>query len=61
MLQFMANYGHNNHFLCLSDPSTAEIKLKRLLQEHCDGNRNIFHTAVTICIPSTNKDTETGK
>ncbi|KAK2167028.1 hypothetical protein LSH36_32g04006 [Paralvinella palmiformis] len=37
----------------------SDNKLKRLLQEHTDGNRNIFHTAVTICIPSTNKDTET--
>jgi len=31
-------------------------RLKRILNERCDGNRNIFHAAVYICAPTSNND-----
>ncbi|KAK3087035.1 hypothetical protein FSP39_000732 [Pinctada imbricata] len=30
--------------------------LQEILREHCDGNRNIIHTCVAMCIPTSNKD-----
>ncbi|KAL3890879.1 hypothetical protein ACJMK2_003152 [Sinanodonta woodiana] len=30
--------------------------LQDILQEHCDGNRNILHTVVSMCVPTSNKD-----
>ncbi|GFU25773.1 e3 ubiquitin-protein ligase UBR5 [Nephila pilipes] len=32
--------------------------LQCVLNERCDGNRNIFHAAVTTCFPSSNKDSD---
>ncbi|XP_071034360.1 E3 ubiquitin-protein ligase UBR5 isoform X5 [Parasteatoda tepidariorum] len=32
--------------------------LQCVLNERCDGNRNIFHAAVTTCFPTSNKDTD---
>ncbi|GIX75673.1 hypothetical protein CDAR_406353 [Caerostris darwini] len=32
--------------------------LQSVLNERCDGNRNIFHAAVTTCFPSSNKDSD---
>lgn len=29
-----------------------------ILDERCDGNRNIFHAVVNMCTPTSNKDTE---
>ena len=29
-------------------------RLKRILNERCDGNRNILHAAVFICAPTSN-------
>ena len=29
-----------------------------MLQDRCDGNRNIIHTAVAMCCPATNKENE---
>lgn len=34
--------------------------LQCVLNERCDGNRNIFHAAVTTCFPTSNKDTDFG-
>ncbi|GBL96595.1 E3 ubiquitin-protein ligase UBR5 [Araneus ventricosus] len=34
--------------------------LQSVLNERCDGNRNIFHAAVTTCFPSSNKDSDMG-
>ena len=31
-------------------------RLKRILNERCDGNRNILHAAVYICAPTSNND-----
>ncbi|KAG8192530.1 hypothetical protein JTE90_015165 [Oedothorax gibbosus] len=35
--------------------------LQCVLNERCDGNRNIFHAAVTTCFPISNKDNDTGE
>ncbi|KAH3897177.1 hypothetical protein DPMN_021362, partial [Dreissena polymorpha] len=32
--------------------------LGEVIQEHCDGNRNLLHTCVAMCIPTSNKDTD---
>ena len=40
------------------DP-TAESTIEtvtKILEERCDGGRNIFHTAVSMCQPTSNKD-----
>ncbi|XP_054724980.1 E3 ubiquitin-protein ligase UBR5-like isoform X2 [Uloborus diversus] len=34
--------------------------LQCVLNERCDGNRNIFHAAVTTCFPSSNKENDFG-
>lgn len=34
--------------------------LASILSERCDGNRNIFHACVTMCVPTSNKE-EQGK
>lgn len=30
--------------------------LSSILAERCDGNRNIFHACVTMCVPTSNKE-----
>jgi E3 ubiquitin-protein ligase EDD1 len=32
-----------------------------ILNERCDGNRNIFHAVVNMCTPTSNKDSENGE
>ncbi|XP_052085872.1 E3 ubiquitin-protein ligase UBR5-like isoform X2 [Mytilus californianus] len=34
----------------------GQNQLKDILHEHCDGNRNIIHTCVAMCVPTSNKD-----
>ncbi|XP_035208848.1 E3 ubiquitin-protein ligase UBR5-like isoform X3 [Stegodyphus dumicola] len=34
--------------------------LQCVLSERCDGNRNIFHAAVTTCFPTSNKESDFG-
>ena len=38
--------------------SANQKAVQELLQEHCDGNRNILHTVVAMCVPTSNKDSE---
>eukprot|EP00095_Tigriopus_kingsejongensis_P009543 maker-scaffold114_size351134-snap-gene-1.12 protein:Tk09543 transcript:maker-scaffold114_size351134-snap-gene-1.12-mRNA-1 annotation:"e3 ubiquitin-protein ligase hyd" len=38
-----------------TSPNTIET-VQRILEERCDGGRNIFHTAVSMCQPTSNKD-----
>ncbi|XP_037923284.1 E3 ubiquitin-protein ligase hyd isoform X6 [Hermetia illucens] len=33
-------------------------QLQAVLNERCDGNRNIFHACVSMCSPTSNKDTD---
>ncbi|XP_014299219.1 E3 ubiquitin-protein ligase UBR5 [Microplitis demolitor] len=33
-------------------------QIQSILQERCDGNRNIFHACVNMCSPTSNKDNE---
>lgn len=35
--------------------------LQAILNERCDGNRNILHACATMCAPTSNKDGEQGK
>ena len=44
-----------------SDPtSDATIEtVQRILEERCDGGRNVFHAAVSMCQPTSNKDPDT--
>lgn len=38
--------------------SANQKAVQELLQEHCDGNRNILHTIVAMCVPTSNKDAD---
>lgn len=38
--------------------SDLKFQIQNILGEKCDGNRNIFHTCVSMCSPSSNKDTD---
>lgn len=31
-----------------------------ITKEHCDGNRNLLHTCVAMCAPTSNKDYDQG-
>ncbi|BES97694.1 Ubiquitin-protein ligase [Nesidiocoris tenuis] len=44
--------------LGLEHDSRGEETLKAILNERCDGNRNILHACVSMCTPTTNKDSE---
>ncbi len=33
--------------------------VQRILEERCDGGRNVFHAAVSMCQPTSNKDPDT--
>lgn len=35
--------------------------VQAILSERCDGNRNIFHAVVSMCSPTSNKETDNGK
>lgn len=43
-----------------ADPaSEATVEaVQSILEERCDGGRNIFHTAVSMCQPTSNKDSD---
>lgn len=36
--------------------SGVNSTLASILSERCDGNRNIFHACVTMCVPTSNKE-----
>lgn len=39
--------------------AAGQKQLEDILNEHCDGNRNILHTCVAMCVPTSNKDYDT--
>jgi E3 ubiquitin-protein ligase EDD1 len=41
-----------------SNPEIFNEKIKKILNERIDGNRNIIHSAVYACAPTSNKDTD---
>ena len=51
---------YNLMLLCLVDAIVRECNIDQMLNERCDGNRNILHACVAVCAPSSNKDLETG-
>lgn len=38
--------------------SVGNTSLQAILNERCDGNRNVFHACVTMCAPTSNKEGE---
>ncbi|XP_078331394.1 E3 ubiquitin-protein ligase UBR5-like isoform X2 [Crassostrea virginica] len=38
------------------DSAAGQKMLQDIFKEHCDGNRNILHTCVAMCSPTSNKD-----
>ncbi|XP_055998190.1 E3 ubiquitin-protein ligase UBR5-like isoform X2 [Ostrea edulis] len=38
------------------DSAASQKVLQDIIKEHCDGNRNILHTCVAMCVPTSNKD-----
>ncbi|KAJ8980295.1 hypothetical protein NQ317_005215 [Molorchus minor] len=42
-----------------SDIKSINVMVPQILNERCDGNRNIFHAVVNMCTPTSNKDTDT--
>lgn len=51
--QALANLDHE-----AQAKSGTSSNLNKVLLERCDGNRNVFHTAVCMAMPTTNKDIE---
>uniref|UniRef100_A0A0L8I213 UBR-type domain-containing protein n=1 Tax=Octopus bimaculoides TaxID=37653 RepID=A0A0L8I213_OCTBM len=47
---------HNASTSCGSQQSQRTVQ--EVLTERCDGSRNILHTCVAVCVPSSNKDCE---
>ncbi|XP_029848951.2 E3 ubiquitin-protein ligase UBR5 isoform X8 [Ixodes scapularis] len=43
------------------ETEAGRIALNNILNERCDGNRNIFHAAVSTCFPTSNKENESGE
>lgn len=39
----------------------TEQQILAILQERCDGNRNILHACVHMCAPTSNKEPDVGK
>lgn len=39
----------------------AEQQILSILQERCDGNRNILHACVHMCAPTSNKEPDIGE
>ena len=44
-----------------TDASQKEKRVQDLLNERCDGSRNIIHTCVAMCAPQSNKENDSGK
>lgn len=40
---------------------TNPSAVQSILGERCDGNRNIFHAVVSMCSPTSNKESDNGK
>lgn len=43
-------------FIAGNNPSVVQS----ILNERCDGNRNIFHAVVSMCSPTSNKESDNG-
>ena len=44
-----------------TDASQKEKRVQDLLNERCDGSRNIIHICVAMCAPQSNKENDSGK
>lgn len=53
--QVLANLDHESQ----AKSGSSNSYLSKVLFERCDGNRNVFHAAVCMAMPATNKDIET--
>ena len=43
-----------------TDAARTKKALEGIVKEHCDGNRNIVHMTVAMCVPTSNKDYDSG-
>ncbi|XP_074657055.1 E3 ubiquitin-protein ligase UBR5-like [Tubulanus polymorphus] len=41
-----------------TDAAKRDVAVGDIIRERCDGNRNIIHTCVTMCTPTSNKENE---
>lgn len=41
-------------------PESNNPAIQSILNERCDGNRNIFHAVVNMCTPTSNKENDNG-
>lgn len=49
------------HFWSFCSDSGAGQRMQQdITKEHCDGNRNLLHTCVAMCAPTSNKDYDQG-
>ena len=44
-----------------SDAAVREQRIQALLQERCDGNKNIIHACAAMCAPTSNKENDSGE
>lgn len=44
--------------LDIGDATTTRNQVLGILNERCDGNRNIFHACISMCAPTSNKDND---
>ncbi|XP_058797650.1 E3 ubiquitin-protein ligase hyd isoform X2 [Phymastichus coffea] len=42
------------------DLKTNTLQMQSILNERCDGNRNILHACISMCAPTSNKENEQG-
>lgn len=47
-------------FICFVLES-VNVMVPSILNERCDGNRNILHAVVNMCTPTSNKDMDNGE
>ena len=58
------NWPSKCHFLKLMDDEAVSclklnfLSVQAIIDERCDGGRNIFHAAVSMCQPTSNKDSD---
>ena len=47
-------------YLFVTGTPASQKQLQDILRQHCDGNRNIIHTCIAMCVPTSNKDYDAG-
>lgn len=58
---YLLDAGTHNNYFNTSHFSESSDTVQAILAERCDGNRNVLHACVSMCTPTSNKETETSK